>query len=62
MDTVTRQLKVHDVLKIALGHYHAGKLDHAELLCTKLLDQRPNHAGGTHLMGLIQHKLGKFGV
>lgn len=58
--TATQQIKVSDALRVALDHFNNGKLDQAYRLCSQLLTQRPKHAGGTHLMGMVEHKAGQL--
>ncbi len=41
------------------GHVQAGRLSEAEALCRKILRDSPREAGIHHLLGVLNHQLGK---
>jgi protein O-GlcNAc transferase len=52
-------VNVGEVLKLALRHYHAGRLADAERLYRQVLAADPNHADALHLLGLVAHRVGR---
>ncbi|MFN4259868.1 MAG: tetratricopeptide repeat protein [Gemmataceae bacterium] len=43
----------------AIRHHQAGRLDQAELIYRRLLDEEPNHADALHLLGIVAHQRGQ---
>lgn len=45
-------------LSEAIAHYEAGRLEEAERLCKRLVDERPGALGPLHILGVIAHQGG----
>jgi tetratricopeptide (TPR) repeat protein len=48
------QEAINDVLILAIEHYHAGRIDQAELLFTEILNIQPRHVEANYNLGLIE--------
>lgn len=46
--------KARDLLRRAIEHYQAGRLDEAEPLCRRVLRREPREPDALHLLGLIE--------
>ena len=51
-------MPVEQVFALARQHQQSGHLSAAAELCRQLVEQRPKHAEGLHLMGIICHQEG----
>lgn len=47
------------LLETAVRHHQAGRLDQAEALYRRLLEARPRHGDGLHLLGVLLHQRGR---
>ena len=46
-------------LQLAVQHHDAGRLQEAERLYRGILQEAPKHAHALHLLGVLEHQLGK---
>ena len=46
-------------IDLAVQHFSAGRLSEAERICEQILQKDPNHPVTLHLLGVINHQLGK---
>jgi predicted O-linked N-acetylglucosamine transferase (SPINDLY family) len=54
-------MTIAQAYELAVGHYQAGRVRHAEALFRQLLSEDPNHADSLHMLGLIAHRFGHDG-
>ena len=50
---------ITDVFNSAMQHHKAGRLTNAKTLYEQVIAQQPQHSDALHLLGLIEHQLGK---
>jgi predicted O-linked N-acetylglucosamine transferase (SPINDLY family) len=53
--------EVEKNLKLAMEHLHAGRLSEAENLYQSILSVEPRHPVALHLLGLISHRMRRYG-
>ena len=58
--TITSDLPLRDVYRLAAEHRAAGRLDEAELLLGQLLKARPKEPQAIHLLGIIAQQRGRL--
>lgn len=51
--------KLNQPLEQALEHHRSGRLDQAELLYRRILDEVPDHSDALHLLGVVAHQRGR---
>jgi protein O-GlcNAc transferase len=49
---------MHNAIRTALAHHHAGQLPQAEAIYRKILQQQPDHPDALYLLGLIADQTG----
>ena len=53
---------IPEALNLAVQHHQAGRLPEAESLCRQILQAQPDHPDVLHLLGVIEHKVGRHDV
>jgi tetratricopeptide (TPR) repeat protein len=53
------ELTIQQAFDLAVQHHQAGRLRQAEQLYRQILAQWPEHAGATHLLGVLAHQVGR---
>src|ERR1700733_14180620 len=55
-----QNLTIEQALATAYGHWNAGQINQAELLCQKILAAWPANSDALHLLGLMSHNWGNL--
>ena len=56
------QVTIDEAMRIAVGHYQAGRRDAAEEICRQIVAQRPDQANALQLQGVLAFLNGQTGV